>query len=157
MPTETHEFDCFDFSNSDIVPPPHMWMCCGFQDTPTSLTVTWALSGVLPDSGVTIGDCEALYGTGEHTSVLTRQRCGTEYSNPDVPFYIAINFPAYCQQDPRGAGNNNIGIFVYGPGSPTPDGGNYCQQDPDTGEITFVLCATNIGSSCLFSACVRMP
>ena len=138
-------FSCYDNAVTTVEPLPHLWICCGFEKLPTSLTVDWALEGTDPD-------CLAQYGA-SGTSTFTRSICGSNYTNASLPFYISVPNPAYCSGSPNET-NSHISSWGMGPGAPIYDPDNACIRDPNTGDVTFSLCATNVGTDCTFTVCV---
>ncbi len=141
-------FNCDNTTITTDSPPPHLWICCGFETLPTVIEVTWVLEGTDPG-------CLATFGA-SGTATLTRSACGSNYTNPGYPFYIAVPTPQlYCFGDPHTGGNGHIGAWGAGPGSATYDAGNGCTKNSTTGVVTFTFTAYHVGSGgCLFTITV---
>lgn len=138
---------CWNETVTDEVPPEHKWLCCGFNELPMSVSGTWALE----DPG-DHPECVEQFGT-NGTFTFSRAICGVVYSSPALPFYVGITGNPLCIGSPNGP-NNHITSWGMGPGSPVYDAGNACVRDPNTGAITFNLCASHVGTPCKFRVCV---
>ena len=147
----TTVLDCRDLGGvTPEVPPQHLWICCGFGQLPSSLHGTFALDGDSADDPA----CLEIWGSGEHAFSLYRRPCAYGYYAPDLPFHAGAPDPPICLESPFGP-NDNISRWGFSPGG-VYDGGNGCHKDPETGEITFNMCASNVGSPCTFRVCATI-
>lgn len=140
----TIELTCINETISTDTPPSHLYICCGFEDYPTALKGSYSLEGSPPNP-----TCVALYGL-SGTFTLSRVPCGTLYSTPGLPFYVGLLTSSLCCGNPNEE-NEHIHNWGVGPGSVSYSPDNYCQRDPETGEVAFFLSAQHVGSDCLFT------
>ncbi len=144
----TVELTCNSETITIETPPPHLYICCGFEEYPASFKGSYSLETTKSAT------CVSLYGMGG-TFTLSRAPCGTIYSVPSLPFYLVLPTPnPLCCGDPNEE-NDHISNWGLGPGSVIYAEGNGCVRDPDTGAVSFFLSAQHVGpGDCLFTVTV---
>ncbi len=144
----SEELTCFGETITTDNPPPHLWICCGFEEHPLSFKGSYTLETTKSST------CVDLYGL-SGTFTLSRAPCGTIYSVPSLPFYLVLPIPnPLCCGNPNEV-NTHVRNWGLGPGSVIYSEDNGCVRDPETGDVSFFMSAQHVGpGDCLFTVTV---